>query len=257
MEKTCNICGNDMTPVFTGQVLKRYTVQYFHCQNCGYTCTENPYWLKESYEKSINLTDTGILSRNIRLSKIVSCILFVFFSENKKYLDYGGGYGIFTRLMRDIGFDFYWSDPHTKNLFAQGFEHQKNCGEIDVITSLENFEHFVNPLEDLEKIFTISQNIIFTTELLPDPLPKPDEWWYYGQEHGQHVSFYSRQTLNIIAEKYGLNCYSYNNRHLLTKTKISKLLWTGVCKFYWVLFPFIRLSMSSKTITDMESLKKY
>ncbi len=38
------------------------------------------------------------------------------------FLDYAGGYGVFTRLMRDIGFDFYWHDPYTQNLFANGFE---------------------------------------------------------------------------------------------------------------------------------------
>jgi len=257
MEKTCNICGKIMTPVFTGQILKKYTVQYFHCKNCGYICTENPYWLKESYEKSINLSDTGILLRNIRNSKIVTSILFVFFSRNKKYLDYGGGYGIFTRLMRDIGFDFYWSDPFTPNLFVQGFECQKNCNEIEVITSFENFEHFVHPLEDLEKILSISENVIFSSDLLPDPVPKPGEWWYYGLEHGQHISFYSRQTLDIIAEKYAMKCYSYKNYNLFTRKKINTMVWTGVCKLSWLLFPFIRLRMSSRTITDMEYLKKH
>ena len=78
--------------------------------------------------------------------------------------------------MRDIGFDFYWYDPHAQNLFAQGFEYSQNDNEIDVITAFENFEHFVYPLDDLEKIFAISQNVIFSTELLPDPIPKPDEW---------------------------------------------------------------------------------
>jgi hypothetical protein len=256
MEKKCNICGKKMTSCFTGFILKKYTIQYFTCTNCGYTCTENPYWLKESYENPINSTDTGILWRNIKNSKIVSCILFVFFSKNKKFLDYGGGYGILTRLMRDIGFDFYWTDPHTQNLFAQGFEYQKKDCEMDVITSFENFEHFIQPIEDLEKMLSISQNILFSTDLLPNPLPKPDIWWYYGLEHGQHISFYSQQTLKTMAGKFEMNCYSCNNYHLFTKKKINKLVWIGMHKFYWLLFPFIRLTMFSKTMPDMESQKK-
>ena len=126
--------------------------------------------------------------------------------------------------MRDIGFDFYWHDPYTQNIFAQGFEYPENCGEIELLTAFENFEHFANPLEDLEKMFSITHNIIFSTELVPEPVPKPDEWWYYGLEHGQHVSFYSQQTLKIIAEKFGVNCYSYNNLHFFTRKKISKTL---------------------------------
>jgi len=53
------------------------------------------------------------MSRNISSSKITAVILFFLFKKFGKFLDFGGGYGIFTRLMRDIGFDFYWYDPHS------------------------------------------------------------------------------------------------------------------------------------------------
>jgi len=255
MVTICNICGNTTKPIFSGKILKKYTIQYFQCNNCGYICTENPYWLPESYKHSINITDTGMLWRSIHLSKISSCILFLFFKQNKKYLDYGGGYGVLTRLMRDIGFDFYWYDPFTQNLFAQGFEYTKNCHEIELITAFENFEHFVNPLEDLEKIFSISHNVIFSTELVPVPLPKPNEWLYYGLEHGQHISFYSPQTLKTIAEKFGVNCYSYNNIHFFTRKKISNTFWKLVCKFgFRFIFPLAKFKIKSKTVEDMNFL---
>ncbi len=45
----------------------------------------------------------------------------------------------------------------------------------------------------------ISRNILFTTTLLPSPMPQPGTWWYYGLEHGQHISFYSLETLQSIA----------------------------------------------------------
>lgn len=256
MEKTCTICGSPMDPVFSGTILKKYVVQYFQCSRCGYVCTEQPYWLDESYKNAITMTDTGIVSRNIDASKISSCIIFLFLKKDQKGLDYGGGYGILTRLMRDIGFDFYWWDPHTKNLFAQGFENPGPCTAVEVITAFENFEHFVNPLDDLEKIFSLSHNVIFSTEMLPNPLPKPHEWWYYGLEHGQHVSFYSKKTLQTIAEKFGVFCYSYHNLHFFTHKKISKPLWVFVCTFgIRFMFPFIQLTMHSKTVDDMHFLK--
>jgi hypothetical protein len=256
MEKECNICGNAVSPIFSAEILKKYNVQYFQCPVCGYVCTENPYWLPESYKNSINITDTGMLLRNIHLSKISSCILFLFFKKDAKYLDYGGGYGVLTRLMRDIGFDFYWHDPYTQNLFAQGFEYHKNCTEIELITSFESFEHFNKPLEDLEKIFSISHNVIFSTELLPNPVPKPEDWWYYGLEHGQHISFYSQHTLQTIAESFGLNLYSYNNVHCFTGKKINNTLWKIGCKFgIRFIFPLIQSKMKSKTFEDMNFLK--
>jgi hypothetical protein len=255
MEKTCTICGSPMDPVFSGKILKKYTAQYFQCKKCEYLCTENPYWLEEAYKNPINVTDTGIIARNISASKIVACIVFLFFKTDQKGLDYGGGYGILTRLMRDIGFDFYWWDPHTKNLFAQGFEYPHQCRDIGVITAFENFEHFLNPMEDLEKIFSISHNVIFSTEMIPDPVPKPGEWWYYGSEHGQHISFYSPHTLQTIAEKFGVQVYSYRDIHFFTEKKINKTFWKFVCKFgIRLLFPFILVKMKSRTIEDMHFL---
>ena len=54
----------------------------------------------------------------------------------------------------------------------------------------------------------ISKNILFTTTLLPSPVPKPGTWWYYGLEHGQHVSFYSLETLQSIAKHFNLHFFS-------------------------------------------------
>jgi len=71
------------------------------------------FWVKEAYNNSTSITDTGIMSRNISSSKITATILYFLFKTFDKFLDYGGRYGIFTRLMRDIGFDFYWYYPHS------------------------------------------------------------------------------------------------------------------------------------------------
>lgn len=257
MQKTCNICSNQMTPIFSGQILKKYSIQYFHCSSCGYVCTEHPFWLDEAYKKPINITDTGILFRNNYLSKILSCLLYVFFDTNIKGLDYGGGYGILTRLMRDKGFDFYWWDPHTTNIFSQGFEYPEKCDKIDVITAFESFEHFVSPIDDIENILSISQNVFFTTELLPNPLPKPEEWWYYGLEHGQHISFYSTKTLLTIAQKYDLQLYSFDNLFFLTKKVINKKIWDLICSKYGLNLINLRIKrkMKSKIEEDMNYLK--
>jgi len=246
-----------MNSIFTATLLNRYTVQYYQCPNCEYLCTENPYWLEESYKTPINFTDTGILVRNILFSKITSCLIFFIYSKEKQYLDYGGGYGIFTRLMRDIGFDFYWFDPFADNLFAKGFEYPSNTEEIELITSFENFEHFVDPIIDLEKIKAISPNILFSTKLLPKPILGPGDWWYYGLEHGQHVSFYSEKTLQTIADKFGLKYYSLeHDLHLLTHHKLNKFSLLIIKKIYWMIFPMIRLLTQPKIFEDMELLKK-
>jgi len=251
----CKICGGNLNKVFSAIVLKKYSIDYFKCDNCGFIRVEEPYWLEEAYKSPINVSDTGLVLRNLYLSRKVAVLLYFLFGRNEKYLDYAGGYGLFTRLMRDIGFDFYHYDPYTENLFAKGFE--ANIGKkYSAITTFETFEHFVNPLEEIEKMLAFSENIVFTTELLSNELPKPNEWWYYGLEHGQHVSFYSFKTLSYIANKYGLYFISNERIHLFSKRVISNNYYKYLLKMERIgLFSFIKGKLKSKTQEDSGFLK--
>ncbi|MCP8689368.1 class I SAM-dependent methyltransferase [Marinobacterium sedimentorum] len=203
----------------------------------------------EAYASAINDSDTGYIERNILYSKKLTILIFLLFNKSGKYLDYAGGYGIFVRLMRDIGFDFFWDDKYTNNIFAKGFEWNGD-GKVDVVTSFESFEHFVNPVFEIEKILNISKNIIFTTELLPDPVPRPEEWWYYGIEHGQHVSFYTKSSLHYLAEKYGVFYSSVGSLHLFTERRIQPGL-LAISKLSRLgLHRLIQRMMKSKTWDD-------
>ena len=200
--------------------MRKYPVDYFYCRNCGFLQTEKPHWLEEAYRCAINDLDTGLLQRNIYYSKIATVILSRYFKKDAEFLDYGGGYGIFTRLMRDNGFNFFIYDPNCPNLFAKEFQFNPEINQISLITSWECFEHFENPLVDLEKMLKISRNIMFSTELLPEDIPNPDKWGYYGFEHGQHISFYSKKTFLFLSKKFNLKYYSARNLHVLTEKKL-------------------------------------
>ncbi|PUU88046.1 class I SAM-dependent methyltransferase, partial [Halanaerobium sp.] len=202
----CKICNNETNFKFKAKVLSKYPVKYYHCDECDFLQTESPFWLDEAYSSSINIEDTGIIARNIGFSKKMTTLLYVLFNTKSNYLDYGGGTGLFTRLMRDIGFEYYWHDPYTQNLFSRGFEYDNQ--DIKAISTFESFEHFVTPMKDIDKMLKITDNIIFSTNILPYPIPKPDEWWYYGLSHGQHVSFYSVDSLNYIANYFNINFYT-------------------------------------------------
>lgn len=127
----------------------------------GFLQTEEPYWLNEAYRSPISIIDTGVMSRNIGSSKITSVVLYFLFKKFNKFLDFGGGYGIFTRLMRDIGFDFYWYDPHSTNLLARGFEIKSKNYKYKLVTAFEVFEHFTEPTKEIESIIQFSGNIFF------------------------------------------------------------------------------------------------
>lgn len=234
--------------------MNKYVISYFYCNNCGFLQTEEPFWLQEAYREPINISDTGYLQRNLYYSKKLTILLFFWFNKDGKFLDYAGGYGVFVRLMRDIGFDFYWYDLYSQNLFARGFEHKEGT-KYQAITCFEAFEHFINPIKELEKILSLSSNIIFTTELLPSPIPKPEEWWYYGLDHGQHISFYSKKTFEYIAQKYNLNYANINSLHFLTKKKILNVHLKVLKLSKYGLDKLIKKLVKSKTCDDYQYLK--
>ncbi len=254
----CKICKNKVEKLFNAKVLGKYDVQYFRCENCEYVFTEEPYWLEEAYAQAINIFDTGILERNLYFRKLVSILICFFYNRQKNFLDYAGGYGIFTRLMRDVGFDFYWDDPFCENILAKGFEYNPNeKNNIQLLTAFEVFEHLVNPVNELEKMSKISKSIVFSTELIPEPLPKSDEWWYYAFEHGQHISFYSKKTLETLASKFNLCVYNYKNLFLFTDKKFSSIVFNSLMSLNKIgLFIFVKKVLKSKTMEDHFDLKK-
>ena len=252
----CNLCNSKTHLEFEAEILFKYKIKYYHCNKCNFLQTESPFWLDEAYSSPINIEDTGIIARNIGLSKKITTLLYVLFNTKSNFLDYGGGTGLFTRLMRDIGFNYYWHDPYTKNLFSRGFEYDDQ--EIKAISTFESFEHFVSPMKDIGKMLNITDNIIFTTNLLSDSIPKPDEWWYYGLSHGQHISFYSIDSLNFIAEYFNINFYTFGSLHILTNKKINKTKINLIKILFKLKINYLikKLILESKTFEDMSYISK-
>ena len=124
--------------------------------------------------------------------------------------------------MRDYGFDFYYYDKYAKNQYARGFEADVNKKYV-LITAFENFEHFVNPLKEIENIMKLTDVLHFSTCLISSNPPLVKDWWYYAPVAGQHISFYSLETLNLIAKKFECQLISDGyNFHILSKIPIQK-----------------------------------
>lgn len=222
----CNVCSHSTESFATANILGKYDIRYYQCTHCGFVQTEPPYWLDEAYSDVINESDIGLVGRNLILAQLTHSVITSIFGNREKFVDYGGGYGLFVRLMRDRGIRFYRYDPLCENLFANSFDADLP-GEVqhELATAFEVFEHLTKPLDDIQKMLRFAPSIFFSTVLLPPDRPKPQQWWYYGLEHGQHVSIYSRKSLEIIGESFGLRLYSNGHSyHLLTNKSISPLL---------------------------------
>lgn len=219
----CKICARPVVPFARATVLRKHDVQYFKCEHCGFVQTEYPYWLEEAYSNAIVNIDIGPINRGIQCSEKTKALVVGFFKAHEKFIDYGAGYGVFVRMMRDLGLDFYYYDKYCENIFARDFEAEMET-HYELLTAFEVFEHLENPVDELNKMLAFSRNIFFTTELMPSNYPKPTEWWYYALDYGQHISFYTHESLKILAEKAGLHFYSNGMFHLMTEKKISNRL---------------------------------
>ena len=223
MTKQCRICNSKCKKSFSAQVLSKYNADYYLCSECQHLFIADPFWLEEAYNESICSSDTGIMVRNLRIRNIVAASLFILGHSEKTIADFGGGYGIFVRLMRDLGFDCYWDDPHSTNLLARGFEYtDSGLDGVDYVSLFECIEHFSNPLAEFSKYFEISGNLILSTELATFPPEKPKDWWYYALDDGQHISFYTRETLKKIADKFNKNYYHFGGLHYFFDDPILK-----------------------------------
>jgi len=249
----CKICGTAVEKLFRKKILQKYDVDYFQCPRCKFIQTEEPHWLKEAYENSINIEDTGLVQRNLLFSKRTSILLYSLFDRKAKFLDYGGGYGLFVRLMRDYGFDFFWKDPFTDNIFARGFEHIDGSDQqYEAVTSFECFEHFLDPQKELETMLSFSDSIIFSTETFDHNAPLPDNWEYYYFSHGQHIALYSLESLQFMAKKNQRNFYTNGKSfHMITSKRINNSIFNILLKVSLVGIPsLIKVALGSKTKSD-------
>lgn len=256
----CNICHAPAREVFRAKILGKYDTPYYQCTQCGFLSPSNPHWLAESYQSAITALDIGLLKRNLELREVVTAIVRTYFDADAKFLDYGGGYGVLVRLLRDRGLDFYRQDVYAENLFAKNFDLlDAGTDKFELVTAFEVFEHLEDPAAEVEKMLTYSDSILFSTELQPHANPTPDTWWYILPEIGQHISLFSKSSLMALAQRMGLHVYSNNkNLHLLTRKKIAAPLLFRALSYHQIagLFNAVLPGKKSLLPADFDRLKK-
>ena len=149
-------------------------------------------------------------------------------------LDYGGGNGKTAALLRANGWAFDSYDPYgATELSPERVGHYNFCSAIEV------FEHTPNPVASLEAMLTMAGPgkllVLLGTSTHDHHVSQESRlsWWYAAPRNG-HISLYSRRSLQILAERFGLT-YSGGNggtSHLLARgysqSSTSSLLSQGI-----------------------------
>ena len=218
---TCRLCEGRASYVFSKELLQKYEVAFFRCNQCESLQTEEPYWLDEAYADSRSIPDVGAVARVQNLQLPVWVIAKVFgLSSSDKILDWGGGDGLFVRMMRDMGLNAYLLDKYITNRYAVGFE-----GDLSqlyrMITAFEVWEHFSHPKVEIEKFFQCKPEILFVSTGLYKS--QDVNWAYFTPLSGRHVFFYSEKARQYIAERFCYNLITKENYSIYYKNSLSWL----------------------------------
>ncbi len=214
--KNCELPRNpDVLP------LAGVPVYYYRCKNCAFIFT--PFFdaftpedfSKYIYNDQYILVDPDYKELRPRGNAQFIHDLFGDF-KNISVLDYGGGNGTLEKLLKQNGF----TDVTTYDPFSADYT-TKPQQQFDLIVSFEVFEHTTKPKNTLTEVIGLLKPnglLMFSTLIQPaDINEQKTNWWYIGPRNG-HVSIYSEQSLQLLAEKAGYQFGHFNaGLHLLCR----------------------------------------
>lgn len=196
-----------------------------HCPSCDYLYLREPFWLETAYRDEF-YGDTGYVARNIYMAK-KSLALFRCWKLISRCTsfpascDIGAGVGMFARMMRDSGYNFFGYDEFTKMPLIKPF--LSAHGNYRIKTAFEVIEHLPSLPAFLVSQIGDVDLFLFSTELRRVGDVPDDQWWYYAFNIGQHIGFHSKKSLSIAFSRAGYNhkcLMSYGSSlHALALTK--------------------------------------
>ncbi len=252
----CRVCQGGAPRLFIKRLRKKYDVSYHRCEKCGLVQTEIPHWLEETYAALDFRGDTGMVERSLCTARYTVALADALdIGPEEPCLDWGAGTGLFVRLCRDNGLNFFYSDRYSKNVFALGFEAPAPGGTFapKLATAFEVAEHFPEPVRDFEEPFAYKpEYFLFSTTLHRG---ETADWWYF-LEDGQHVAIYTEKSLAIIGERLGYHLISNGeNLHLFSREKLPPNLLQKVKRHAKSGARRYRKRYGSKTEADAKAMR--
>src|ERR1700730_3900488 len=197
-DEACRLCEGRLLPRFSGMVLRKYEVRYFECDRCGSLQTEVPYWLDDAYGSNLSSLDSGAVQRN--LQNLAAAYLISKLFRVRDALDFGGGDGLLCRLLRDYNVNCFVKDKYAVPTYGQGFS-EPDFAAPNLVLAFEVLEHFAAPAKELKVLFQLQPTVLLASTAVYKQ--QAADWWYLAPETGQHVFFYSKKAVKMIAERFG------------------------------------------------------
>lgn len=188
-------------------------VDYHLCESCGFCfAPEFREWDRSRFAACIYnddyvQVDPDYLDARPRASAAALISLIGDRSTAIRHLDYGGGTGMLSALLRDAGWQSTSCDPYAEEHFALS-----DLDRYDLITAFEVFEHVPDVqglMSNLASLLEQRGLVLFSTLVSDGHVApsRPLDWWYAAPRNG-HVSLFSRRSLAVLGAAHG---YSFGS----------------------------------------------
>jgi 2-polyprenyl-6-hydroxyphenyl methylase/3-demethylubiquinone-9 3-methyltransferase len=204
--KEFNISGNDYfagARQFPDSGIK---IPYYACGSCGYLFTNAmDNWSHDDFKNHVYndayiKTDPPFTYDRPKGNADLLERLFGGARSVLTLLDYGGGNGLLAKMLKGKGFCAKSYDPFHDNPNIQ------KGRRYHVVTAFEVVEHVPDQKALFADMLTYigDTGVLFFSTLLQNDDFAHDgmDWWYICPRNG-HVGFHTRQSLKILAERFG------------------------------------------------------
>ena len=217
---------------------KKISSKLIYCSSCDFLYLQDPTWLDIAYQTEF-YGDTGYVNRNFIFANRTILIFRIWKLLSKKSLvpdacDIGAGLGMYARMMRDKGYNFFGSDEYSKMSLLNPFVVRDS--QCVIKSSFEVVEHLPSLTEFLKEKVNKVDFFLFSTELRQSGHIPNINWWYYSFSLGQHIGFHSKKSLEVAFAKAGYNSDNLvsfgNSFHALANTRNWKLAFK-IASYFW------------------------
>ena len=228
-ENACQICGsqsrifdvvdfNKSCEEVKGKYLELcgLPIYYYQCTNCKFTFSpEIQNWsrsefLEKIYNEAYVQVDPDYYEARPHANYVVINNIFGSRKFSITHIDYGGGNGKFSALLRTA----HWNSTSYDPLIDSEIKVQ-TIGKFDFITAFEVFEHVPRTEKLMFDLVTLAAPqclILFSTLLIDENIAENQRltWWYASPRNG-HISLFSRMSLKILAQRFRFEFFSFSD----------------------------------------------
>jgi hypothetical protein len=196
-------------------------VGYNRCDKCSHIFAPCFYiWLPTDYSDHIYNNDYIKVDPeyiSIRPTNMAEGLHNAFSSviPHIDHLDYGGGDGLMSNILKSKGWKSESYDPYGQS------SHQLPNKKYNFITAFEVLEHTIQPIETIKTICSMldDEGILMLTTGLTDQQVDDNRklsWWYFAPRNG-HISIFSSRSISLLAEKLGFNITYFEGKFIFYK----------------------------------------